>query len=199
MSKALARLVLLLVLLGAAPTAHAHPHVWIDHKIAILFDERGAAGIRMSWSFDEMYSSMLREDYVKSRGDKLTPAEVSAIEKKNFANLANYGYFIMLSVNGKSVPVKNVKDFDVHFDGEKAVYEFTVPLPAASAGDNALEVAVFDQEYYVEFTLLPKVGLAVENGERAGATCEIVADTKTVEIYGAIDSDTVRCMFRGKR
>jgi ABC-type uncharacterized transport system substrate-binding protein len=186
---------LLLAALACGSPAAAHPHVWIEHKMTILFGDQPE--LRMSWSFDEMYSSMLREDYVKSRGGTLTAEEVRTIEKKNFANLANYNYFITLSLNGKPVAVKTVKDFNVHFEGEKAVYEFTVPLPARAAGQNAFEVAVFDPEYFVEFTLLPK-GLSVEKGERADAACEIVADTKMAELYGAIDSDTVRCSFTGK-
>jgi ABC-type uncharacterized transport system substrate-binding protein len=196
MTRHLAWLALLAALAGALPAA-AHPHVWIEHKVKIVFGDR-APEIHMSWSFDEMYSSMLREDYVKSRGATLTADEVRTIEKKNFANLANYNYFITLSVNGKPVAVKNVKDFTVHFEGEKAVYEFTVPLPPPVPGQNAFEIAAFDQEYYVEFTLLPKGGLTVENGEPAGASCEIVGDTKIAELYGAIDSDTVRCSFKGK-
>jgi ABC-type uncharacterized transport system substrate-binding protein len=197
MIRRLSWLALLLAVAGASPAA-AHPHVWIEHKMTVLFGDRGAE-IRMSWSFDEMYSSMVHEDYVKSRGGTLTAEEVRTIERKNFANLANYNYFITLSVNGKPVAVKTVKDFTVHFDGEKAIYDFTVPLPAAAPGDNAFEIAVFDPEYFVEFTLRPKGGLAVENGERAGAACEIVADTKTAELYGAIDSDTVRCRFKGNK
>lgn len=183
--------------LACAAPAAAHPHVWIEHKMTIVFGDH--TELRMSWSFDEMYSSMVREDYVKSRGGKLTADEIRTIERKNFANLANYNYFITLSVNGKPVAVKSVKDFNVHFDGEKAIYDFSVPLPAAGAGENAFEVAVFDPEYFVEFTLLPRGGLSVENGERAAASCEIVADTKTAELYGPIDSDTVRCKLTGKR
>jgi ABC-type uncharacterized transport system substrate-binding protein len=147
-----------------------------------------------------MYSSMLRTDYVKSRGDKLSATEVQTIRKRAFENLANYHYFVTLQINGKPVPVNDVKNFDVHFSGEKAIYEFTLPLKIDPLpGENAFEIAIFDPEYYVAFTLVPTGGLTVSNDEKAGVACEIVGDTKVAEIYGNIDSDTVRCRFIATR
>jgi len=99
--------------LVVASGARAHPHVFIDDAMTVIFGDRDIAGLRMSWTFDEMYSSMIRTDYV--RGKTMTPAEVKKIEKENFLNLENYGFFLDLTINGAPVKVKAVTDFDAKF------------------------------------------------------------------------------------
>src|SRR5882724_10872788 len=150
--------------MSVAGGARAHPHVFIDDAVTLIFGDRDIAGLRFSWTFDEMYSSMIRTDYV--RGKAVTPAEVKTIEKENFLNLANYGFFLDLAINGDAVRVKEVKDFDARVQGSKIVFEFTVPLPTAErAESNVIEARAFDPEYYVEFTMRRADPIAIEHGE----------------------------------
>ncbi len=53
------RALLGLVMLAATPLpALAHPHIFIDAKATIVFDDAGdVAGIRHSWTFDESFST----------------------------------------------------------------------------------------------------------------------------------------------
>src|SRR5579862_2234588 len=78
---------------SAAPVS-AHPHVWVDYELAVLFDKGQVVALREDWSFDEDFSAAVMHDIVGEK--KITtigPAENAKIEKNAFSNLKNYGYF----------------------------------------------------------------------------------------------------------
>src|ERR1051326_2776882 len=60
----------LLALQLSLGSASAHPHVFVDYAITLLFDDHGAQAVRVSWTFDEMYSSMLLHDYTSRRWNR---------------------------------------------------------------------------------------------------------------------------------
>jgi ABC-type nickel/cobalt efflux system permease component RcnA len=49
--------VLLLFLLCAPFRLHSHPHIFINCRLTIVFDENGLAGFELSWVFDRMFSA----------------------------------------------------------------------------------------------------------------------------------------------
>jgi ABC-type uncharacterized transport system substrate-binding protein len=180
-----------------AGEACAHPHVFIDDAMTVIFGDRDIVGLRMSWTFDEMYSSMIRTDYV--RGKAATPAEVKTIEKENFLNLANYGFFLDLTVNGQAIKVKEVKDFDARFQGNKVVFEFTVPLRTAERRDpNVIEARVFDPEYYVEFAMRQADPLTIEHGEHFTTSCNVVRNEPKISALGPVNTDRAMCTYARK-
>lgn len=49
--------------LGIAPSARAHPHIFVDADIEIVFDEAGQPeGIWISWTYDALFSMLLVSD-----------------------------------------------------------------------------------------------------------------------------------------
>ncbi|WP_192931108.1 DUF1007 family protein [Gemmobacter serpentinus] len=51
-----------LALFWAAPAA-AHPHIWVDTGIEVIFDAEGrATALRIRWDYDEFYSLLLIEE-----------------------------------------------------------------------------------------------------------------------------------------
>src|SRR5712692_7683716 len=124
-----------LLTVAQADKASAHPHVFITYSASVIFGERDIAGLRLTWTFDEMYSGMIRTDYTAAKTGAITPADVKTIEKEAFNNLANYGYFLDIKINDQPVRIAKVKDFDVKFVGQRAVYQFTVTLQNADGLD----------------------------------------------------------------
>ena len=49
----------------------AHPHVFIVQRINAVFDDKGLAGFRMWWKFDDMFASMIAEDHDLNRCSKV--------------------------------------------------------------------------------------------------------------------------------
>jgi len=183
-----------LAAMAVASDARAHPHVFIDDAMTLIFGDRDIAGLRMSWTFDEMYSSMIRTDYV--RGKAVTPAEVKKIEKENFLNLENYGFFLDLTINGAPIRVKAVKDFDARFQGNKVVFEFTVPLQTTEQRDaNVIEARVFDPEYYVEFAMRQTDPIVIEHGDDFSPSCNVVRNEPKVSVLGPVNTDRAMCTY----
>ena len=194
-----ARVVLPILLLSAAP-ASAHPHVFIDYTVTVLFDDKTAQAVRLSWTFDEMYSSMLLHDYTsRPPRDALTPADVKSLRKQAFEDTADYHYFVDLKLNGVTLPVPQVTDFDARFHDHRMTYTFTVPIPAAtSPARNSLEVDAFDNEFYIDFELAKTHAVAVEHGETLGASCTPKQLERNTTMVGSVSSIVVVCTYGPK-
>jgi ABC-type uncharacterized transport system substrate-binding protein len=179
--------------------AAAHPHVFIKHSMILIFGDHDIAGVRMTWIFDEMYSSMIKSDYTKARNGSVTPDDVKTIERDNFSNLANYGFFIDLKINGEPVKVGKVKDFDAEFRDNRAVFRFTVPLATKEPqAPNVIEIGAFDPEYYVEFTMLDKDPMTIDHGDGFAVDCNILRNERKISVLGPIDTDLAECTYAAK-
>lgn len=148
-------ILVLLILSIATLTAYAHPHVFADCTINVEFDENGMTGYLVQWKFDEMFSSQLIVDYDQNESWDFDKEEVAFLKQDAFDNLKNFNYFVLSVVNKKEIPVTDVKRFRAYItDKQFVTYEFFVPLKVAGAQtDTAVQVASFDNTYYVAITL----------------------------------------------
>jgi ABC-type uncharacterized transport system substrate-binding protein len=186
---------LALLVLGSAP-ATAHPHVFIDYTVAVLFDDSGIEAMRVSWTFDEMYSAMLAHDYTSRPHDTPNAADIQNLKKKAFDDTADFHYFIDIRLNGATLPVKTVSDFNARFENHRMTYFFTVPISAgAPLALNTLEVDAFDNEFYIDFELAKKLAITIERGEKYAASCAPKKERRNTTIIGAVDSVVVACTY----
>jgi ABC-type uncharacterized transport system substrate-binding protein len=194
-----ARLGVIIALMGLAlgpGPAMAHPHVFIDYALTVSFNDDAPQAVRMSWTFDEMYSSMLFHDYTSRPRDALTPADVRSLRKHAFDDTADYHYFVDLKLNGKPLEVKEVTDFDAQFKNHRMTYSFTVPVRAAAPlARNTLEVDAFDNEFYIDFELAEQNGVAVEHGEKAAASCAPKKQRRATSVIGEVETVVVACTY----
>ena len=52
------------VLLGVPGAAYAHPHIFIDAGIGLIYDEAGSlVEVAVTWRYDELYSLLILQDY----------------------------------------------------------------------------------------------------------------------------------------
>ena len=187
--------VAVLLWLCATP-AFAHPHIFIDYTVTVIFDDHNAASVRTSWTFDEMYSSALFHDYTSRPKGPLTNADINRLRKSAFEDTAELHYFTDLTVNGKPIPVKTVSDFTAKFENHRITYIFTVPIKAELPGEkNTLEVASFDHEFFIDFELAKKGPVTVEHGETLNASCAPKKTRKKTSTFGQIDTVVVACTY----
>jgi ABC-type uncharacterized transport system substrate-binding protein len=181
-----------------ADGARAHQQILIEDAMTLIFGDRDIAGLRMSWTFDEIYSSMIRTGYV--HGTVVTPAEVQTIEKENFLNLANYGFFLELAINGQSIKVAEVTDFDARVQGEKIVFAFTVPLRTAERRDrNVIVARLFDPDNYVEFSMRQADPIIIEHGDPFSTNCKVLRNEPKVSALGPVNTDRAMCTYALKQ
>ena len=182
--------------LGAPAPAAAHPHVFIDYAVAMLFDDAGVVGARVTWTFDEMYSSMLFHDYTSRPQGQLSAADIKKLEEEAFKATADYHYFIDLTLNGAAVTVTEFRDFTARYEQHRMIYSFTVPIhDPARSGPSTLELAAFDHEFYIDFELAKRKPVTVQNGEKLAAQCAPKTERKDTSTFGPMDAVVVACHY----
>ena len=173
----------LLIILGTTATAPAHPHAFIAQRTRLIFDDKGLAGFKVSWAFDEMFSAMIAEDFDANHDGNLDPAEVAVIKEKAFGYISKDQYYIHVKIQGEPFAVKYIRDFDARLENGMLFYEFLVPCHV-SAGPKGKQITIspYDPEYYSALYFIEKNPVVLENDQDYQVTSEIKED-KTTSIY----------------
>lgn len=138
----------------AAGPARAHPHVWIDAFAELDYQGDEIRSIRVSWTFDDFFSSMLLEDFDKDRDRQFSDAEVDGIAAHSLVSLKEFGYFTHIRLNGEAYRYETVDNFSAYVVDEIVTYVFTVPLPdGVDPRRQELVFAMFDSTFYVALIL----------------------------------------------
>ena len=152
----LSALCLAAMLLGSAVRpAAAHPHVFVTDSVTFVFDTSGrVTALRLDWLFDDFFSFQLFEDFDADDDGRFDDAEVAELHDGAFVSLRDYGWFTHLYLDGVDQEAPEPTAFQAIAEGEYVRYRFELKL-ATSVDPKAtrLEVAIYDQEYYVEVLL----------------------------------------------
>jgi ABC-type uncharacterized transport system substrate-binding protein len=168
-----------------------HPHVFIDNTITIVFDQKGMAGIKTTWVFDEMFSELIIHDYDTDRDGAFSADEKEKIKTEVFSNLKNYHYFTYINIAGKAFNVQYVKDFSAYLDSTGVRYTFFIPCHiAATSSYKQIKIAMYDSTYYVD--------VRFENGDTMEYTYRIADNTQRLYYYGQIAPQEIILNFRKK-
>jgi tRNA threonylcarbamoyladenosine biosynthesis protein TsaE len=142
----------LAVAAGAWPSsASAHPHVFIDCGVGLLFSGDRIDGIRLSWTFDDLFSGFILQEFDRDRNGTLSPAEVRQIEAKHLAEFRRVRFFTMVSLNGKEIDPGPARDFTATVVKGIVTYQFTLSLVAPLASTTTIEVVPDDPSYYIAY------------------------------------------------
>jgi ABC-type uncharacterized transport system substrate-binding protein len=167
--------------------ALAHPHVFVDYRVILLFESAGLTGVRLVWTFDEMVSSSLHQRFDTNRDGRFSAGESLAIEAQ-FRTLKRDGFYLAIRLDGRPVAVQDVSEFEAYSVDGRVTYAFTVKL--SGRRDGRLEVRVDDPTYFTAFEPMRTV-LA----ETRGAPGHQI-DCRVLGAAGAFDPLTVTCTHR---
>jgi len=168
-----AALVFCLALVPDAP-AWAHPHVFVDNDVTFVFDKADLAGVRVHWLFDDMFGTMIKEDFDTDGDGKFSPAEAEKVRTGAFDNLKNFDYFTFIEVDGKPFKVSRVSDFRTGFEDGRLFYDFFVPCPVQGNGSKrTVLLSVHDPEYYADVYTPEDAKPALENAQAVQAGAKV--------------------------
>lgn len=155
-------LVLLAVLLGigiggAAP-AGAHPHVWIDARLAVAVDaEARVTALTVTWRLDALYSQTTVAGLDADGDGAYSPSELRPLIDESMRNLEEWFFFTDARKAEDRLPTSPVQDYEAFMDGDRLVYEFTLPLAEPEQpGQEGLRVRLFDPSLYIGIELEKK-------------------------------------------
>ena len=145
-----------LVLAGAGP-ALAHPHVWIDTRIEVILNERNeATGIRIGWTYDELYSLYVVGDMGLDPDwdGTLTPEEEARLSGFDMNWDPGFPGDTYALLGETPLALSGPQDWTAGY-GEGRITSshlrtFEAPVPVA---DIPLIVQAYDPGYYVAYSI----------------------------------------------
>jgi ABC-type uncharacterized transport system substrate-binding protein len=177
----------------------SHPHVFIQNRLKIVFDQHGLAGVQVKWVFDEFFTSMIADEFDKNRNNKLEKPEIIDIEKGAFANLVKFNYFSFIKINGKTFAVEYVKDFSASLAGGNLMYDFMIPCHVkAMATFREFVIAQYDPTYYARVAFAKDLPVSLEGASAFEVDYRISKNMKEAYYYGQIHPVEVILMFKGR-
>jgi ABC-type uncharacterized transport system substrate-binding protein len=159
----------------AALSAFAHPHVFINNTMTVVFGGRMLKGMTFRWVFDDMFSEMILTDFKPDGEGRFSAKKTAGIKAGAFDNLENYHYFLVFSINGKRLRKLRIEQFTPSvIDGGKLVYSFFVPLEVpVSAEEQNVRVTVYDDTYFVAFDLMHADDVTVKGDDAVSVRLSI--------------------------
>jgi ABC-type uncharacterized transport system substrate-binding protein len=181
------------------PRANAHPHIFIVQRLNVIFDEKGLAGIKVRWKFDDMFASMIAEDYDLNRNGKLEAGEVQEVKEKAFSFISEHSYFSFIKIDNVPFQVKYVRDFNAVLENRKLMYEFLIPCHVtATEHPKKVTVATYDPSYYTAIYFAQKEPVALTSADGFDVKTSLKEDPDTKIYYDMIHPWTLFLEFRQK-
>jgi ABC-type uncharacterized transport system substrate-binding protein len=170
-------------------SAAAHPHVFVDYAVTVLLTGDAVEGIRLAWTFDDLFSGLILQEFDTDRNQTLSPEEVRRIEQTHLTEFQRAGYYTTVNVNGKPAVLPPAREFRVSVAKGIVTYDFVLSVRAPLATTTALEVLVDDPVYYIAYIPAGVTPRAQAAGAYA-LECRIVKDRT------GVTPDLVRCGVR---
>jgi nickel/cobalt exporter len=154
-----------------ATPALAHPHIFVDAKAVIVFDDAGAiTEIRNSWTFDEAFSVWQTQGLDTNNDGVTSSEEMQELADDNIVGLAEYGFYTYAGEGDETLPLQAVGTPKFVFEGGRSTLIFAVAPTEPYRIERALEVAINDPEYYVAITFADASTVMLENAPVGCAT-----------------------------
>jgi len=184
-----------LPLLAAAPVL-AHPHIFIDARAAITFNDAGeVVSVHNSWTFDEAYSAWSVQGLDSNLDGVVSREELQPLADDNMQGLSEYAYYTFAGEGPDNLDFAFGSNPSITYEDGRSTLDFDVALKTPYAIRAALELAINDPEYYVAITFAGPEAVTLVN---APANCrvtleepETMSDDLAAELY-ALPPDVTR-------
>ncbi|MDO9584607.1 MAG: DUF1007 family protein [Desulfomicrobium sp.] len=142
--------------------AQAHPHVFAECGLALVFEDAGLAAVRQTWVFDEFYSAMVLMDLGLALSGDLDEAARKRVRAYTFDTLKPYDYFTRIRVDGERVAISDPRSFAARVHEGRLVFEFEIAAPVPALEETRLvTMAVYDESFYT-FMDFPPLEVVME-------------------------------------
>lgn len=142
------------VLLRPLPAA-AHPHVWVNAQVTVVYDNGRITGLKHRWQFDEMYSTMAIQGLDANNDGIYSREELAELTKVNMEGLKEFNYFTVVKLGDDKLRVKEPTDAYLEVDKQGVLtLVYTLPLAEPVLADaKGFTFAVYDATFFIAFEL----------------------------------------------
>jgi ABC-type nickel/cobalt efflux system permease component RcnA/ABC-type uncharacterized transport system substrate-binding protein len=188
---------LLAVLILSAVPAAAHPHVWIEARSSVVFDDQGLiVAIDHQWTMDEMYSEAAVEG-LDTNGDGIySSEELQPLTKENIESLKEYAYFTSFKAGEEKRAFGEVVEASQQWSGKRLELRFKLPLQEpVDPTKTPVVYRVYDPGFFIAIEFPGKDAISAVGAIPAGCRSELgepvsdeqVAETKTMLATKGVD------------
>ena len=155
--------------------------------------------MKVHWQFDDMYSSMVTQDYDYNHNGKLEDNEVKALHDKLFMAFAPQSYFCFIKIDNKAFPVRYIKYFKAVLTDGILSYEFFIPcMISASNVNKRITIFTYDPSYYNAIFFSDHLPVTVTSSAPFIVKTSIREDTSIRYYFNQISPWTLNLEFRLK-
>jgi ABC-type uncharacterized transport system substrate-binding protein len=163
----------LFLLAAMSAPAIAHPHVWIDMKVDLSFDDaKKLDSLTVTWTFDEFYSAFAVQDFRKRPDGSYDPADLAKLAEVNLTNLKDWNYFTEVMQGGKPLklgtPTHGASSYDAKAGTLTMTFTLPVAPPAAATASLPVEFRIYDPSYYIAIDYVKKDAIRLAIGNHDG-------------------------------
>lgn len=163
-----------LALTGWAATAEAHPHVWVDVKTTVAYEDGRISGFKFAWTFDEAYSVMAVEGLDANGDGKYDRNELAELAKVNIDGLKEFEYFTYPKLGDAPIKVAAPKDYWLERNGQILTLHFTLPLAEpVLASAKGFNFQVYDPTFFISFELVKENPVTLAENAPAGCKADV--------------------------
>ena len=193
----IAVLVLSLGALLAGGAAHAHPHVWIDSKSDVIFDDAGRiVAIGHEWTMDEAYTSMAIDGLDADKDGSYSDEELAPLTRENLDSLKDFGYFTSLKAGGVELAFAAPVESGQRVVGGRAKLHFRLPLAEPlDPRTPDIVLKVYDPEYFIAIDFADQSAIAALGSKppqcsvtlEAASSDQATSDTRSMLATKGVD------------
>ncbi|UJW86835.1 HoxN/HupN/NixA family nickel/cobalt transporter [Devosia sp. SL43] len=161
-------------LLAFTLPAIAHPHIFIDAKVTVVFNDAGdVIGLKNEWTFDQAFSVWMVQG-LDTNGDRETSSEeLQPFADDNMNGLSEYGFYTFAGSGDDLMQFTPVGDQKMVYSGERVTLSYSLKASAPRPVGTSFELGIYDPEYYVAITFADASDVVLENAPPAcGVTLE---------------------------
>jgi polyphosphate kinase len=135
--------------------ATAHPHVFVQAEVTLVFDANGDLSIKLDWHYDDLFSLLVTSDLgLDMDGDlALTAAEQVVLDEQITAWPPDYTGDLEVAMGGALLPLGPKFDHSMTYEGGLFTERHSRPVQVTAAPDAPLTIRVFDPSFYVAYDL----------------------------------------------
>ena len=152
--------------------ALAHPHVWIDARSELIFDDSNRlASINHVWRFDEAFSAFASQGLDEDGDGTLSREELQELAEVNVTSLLEFDYFTFLAVGDAFVEFADPTKYWLEYADGFLTLHYSLPLAQPIIMDGQeVELQVFDPVYFVAIEMNKDESFVLVD---QGITCNI--------------------------
>ncbi len=157
-----------LSVLAIAAPACAHPHIFIDAKVTVVFDDAGnVSGLRNDWTFDKAFSVWMIQGLDTNNDRQTSAEEMQPLADENMVGLADFNFYTFAGSQDDLLQFTPIGDQRMVFANEQTTLSFSLAATEPRPVDGVFELGVYDPEYYVAITVDDPSDVVLENAPAA--------------------------------